>query len=157
MAVDEHIGELRESSWVYLTAHSRNHTGASRPLAQGLADVCESFGFSVFASVDEHASPCENWFEALQHAEVCVIDVGIGSAVGGAELAMAYCSGRPLITLRVHGEQSPPALNAMLARHPATREIAFQNTSDCAEQLQQILSDPVWQKLVRLAPTMEDS
>jgi hypothetical protein len=147
--------EIDESTWVYLGAHhARNRVRADRPFAEMLAEACERAGFAVFARATDPGPRL--WVEALRHAELCVIDVGARSALSGAELAMAYCSGRPLLALRLHGEQPPTALAGIIQSHPAAREIVFEDAADCLTKLHRALTDPAWQQLVRDAAITEE-
>jgi hypothetical protein len=149
-----------ESAWVYLAAHHRDdEVHASQSFAALLTAACERSGFAVYptASADalEQAAP-PHWIDALRHAEVCVIDLGVASAVAGAELAMAYCSGRPVVTLRAEHELLPAALASLTQHHPAVREVVFSDAQDCVAQLSAVLGDPSWQAVVRSA-TLADS
>jgi len=144
---NEQVAELDESVWVYLAANERE---------KDLAGVCEGFGFTVFHGGDRHTETSGTWLEALRHADICIIELGVASTVAGAELAMAYSSGRPLITLRQCEEEPPGALRAMLQGHPGAREVAFEDFADCSEKLRELLGDPTWQHLVRNATAVED-
>jgi hypothetical protein len=94
--------------------------------------------------------------DAVKHAEICVIDVGAASVVAGAELAMAYCSGRPLVALRARDEPLPPALASLTEHHDAVREVIFTDAEDCVAQLGAVLGDPSWQAIVRRATPEDD-
>ncbi len=152
----EHAAEPDESSWVYLAARCGDTAAGERALARSLSDVCEGFGFAVFAGGDDRMESSDAWLEALRHAEICVIELSASSAIVGAELAVACCSGRPLVTLRRHEEETPAALRAMLADHPGAREVAFDDPAECTEKLRRLLGDPAWQQLVRHAAVVED-
>ena len=108
--------EMDESASVYLAAHHRDiDAGSAVSFGELLADTCERFGFVVYrtAACDAEAEvDPPHWVDAVRHAEVCVIDLGAASAIAGAELAMAYCSGRPLVALRARDEPVPAALAA---------------------------------------------
>jgi hypothetical protein len=157
MSTDLHSArpEIDESTWVYLGAHhAQERVQADRPFAQMLAEACERSGFAVFPSGAD-AGP-DRWVEALRHADLCVIDVGARSALSGAELAMAYCCGRPLLALRLRNEQPPGGLADIIGRHPAAREIIFDDAADCLTQLDRVLADPAWQRLLRDAAITEE-
>src|SRR4051794_28591078 len=100
--------EMDESAWVYLAAHHRDdELLGSQPFAELLSHACERLGFAVFPT--ESANPAgdpapPHWVDAVKHADVCIIDLGVSSAVAGAELALAYCSGRPIVALRARHE-----------------------------------------------------
>jgi hypothetical protein len=152
----QHVVEPDESAWVYLAARRGDTAAGQEAFARRLSDVCVGFGFAVFPGGDDRAGPSGAWLEALRHAEVCVIELSAASAIVGAELAVACCSGRPLVTLRRHQEETPAALRAMLADHPATREVAFEDPAECTEKLRRLFGDPAWQQLVRHAAIAED-
>jgi hypothetical protein len=147
------LPEIDESAWVYLAAHHRDEeVHAAEPFAKLLADTCERFGFAVFPTAsagDESEARAPHWFDAVKHAELCVIDLGAGSAVAGAELAMAYCSGRPVVALRAEDEPLPAGLEAITAQHEAVREVVFADAADCVAKLQDVFADPAWQATVR--------
>jgi hypothetical protein len=152
----EHVVELDESAWVYLAA-PRGDTAVSREaFARHLSDVCEGFGFAVFPGGEDRTELSGTWLEALRNAEICIIELSASSAIVGAELAVACCSGRPLVTLRRSAEETPAALRAMLADHPGAREVAFDDVAECTEKLRQLFGDPTWQRLVRHAAVAED-
>lgn len=149
--------ELDESTWVYLAAHQRRLPGTDRTLTECLSEACESLGFAVYAAGSAHpTSATHEWVEALRHAEVCVIDVGAASAASGAELAMAYCSARPVVALRVRHESLPHPIADILENYPAARELVFEDASDCVAQLRQVFADPEWQRTVRSAAIAEE-
>jgi hypothetical protein len=147
--------EIDESSWVYLGAHhAQSRVGSEQSFAHVLAEACERSGFAVYTSNTDVGA--EHWVEALRHAELCVIDVGPRSALSGAELAMAFCSGRPLLALRFRDDPPPVALAGIIENHSAAREIVFDDATDCVAQLSQVLSDPAWQQLLRERTHVED-
>jgi hypothetical protein len=150
------VAERDESVWVYLAANQRALAGSREAFVDGLADVCEGFGFTVFHGGDDRSEASDTWLEALRYADICIIELGAASAVAGAELAMACSSGRPLVVLRRCEEESPAALRAMLAEHSGAREVAFDDFAECSEKLHALLGDPAWQHLVRHATVVED-
>jgi hypothetical protein len=161
MSVGANAGspEVEESIWVYLAVHPRpGATDTDASFFDALADACEGYGFAVFrtAAADDATTFSDRWVEAIRHAEVCVIDVGATTAASGAELALAYSAGRPVVALRLGNEQLPPALRAIMHRHPAVREIVFEDAVDCVAQLGSVFADPEWQHVIRQAAVADD-
>lgn len=149
--------ELDESAWVYLGVARGDASPGVEPFTELLAEACRRSGFAVYAagpSEAPHSGP-PYWVDAVRHAEVCVIDLGSASAAAGAELATAYCAGRPVVALRGRDEVLPAPLASLADHHRAVREVVFDDTHDCIDQLVAVLGDPSWQQVVRSANSVE--
>ncbi len=149
--------DFDESAWVYLGVARGNDSPGRHPFAELLAEACERVGFAVYASGESeapHSGP-PYWVDAVRHAEVCIIDLGAASAVTGAELATAYCSGRPVVALRGRDEVLLAPLASLTDHHRAVREVVFDDAQDCVDQLIALLGDPSWQQVVRSATSAE--
>ena len=143
---------LDESAWVYLAARDDD----SR-FSEMLAEACEHLGFAVYPSEmsDSPGHEPAFWVDAIRHADVCVIDLGAASVLTGAELATAYCTGRPVVALRGRDEVLPASLASLTDHHGRVRQVVFDDAQDCVAQLASVLRDPAWQQVVRSATHAE--
>lgn len=147
-----------EGSWAYLIAPGSDEEGVD-PLRDRVVDACEASGWpTVTRSLAEirHGPDPGDFFEdlrhAVEHADLVVALLGDAESSLDAELAMAYGHRRPIVGIRLAGDDpSSSELQAMLESYERAHLIACDDVDDCASDLRDLFSDSDFALTVRVA------
>lgn len=147
-----------EGSWAYLIAPGAGMRDADR-LRDRVVDACEASGWPIVTrslSEAQDASDPGDFFEdlrhAVEHADVVVALLGCPEGSLDAELAMAYGHRRPIVGVRLTGDDSSNSeLQAMLERYERAHVIACDDVDDCASDLRDLFSNSDFALTVRAA------
>jgi hypothetical protein len=139
------IGELHEGEWIYLSVPFEHLNGSAARMTEGVVATLHACGWPALigASIDGEWSTAAR-LEALRIADACVFDVSTPSADIGAEIAIAFGAGRPVIALEDAARPASRLIAGLIADDSRTRTIVYHDVDDCLAALADTLRDLTW-------------
>lgn len=145
------INEPHEGEWIYVSAPRAHVNGTTEILNERITLTIRSRGWVVLdrgGEGDEDPRREVRRLEALRTADACVVDVSSRSEIVGAEIAIAVCSGRPVIVLEHESRPAAGFISALLDRSRLRRVIRYRDVDDCVDALSRTLEDLEWRQAV---------
>lgn len=148
-----------EGAWIYLIGTEADPKGGEA-LHERLAEACEASGWPVVskrAAGGERSDDPGRLFEeishAVEHADCVVALLGGSTDMADAELALAYSHRRPIVGMRVPGEEDHLAsrVETMLGGYERARVITCDNVAECGAELATAFDDPEFAATIRRA------
>jgi hypothetical protein len=153
------VVEADEGSWVYVSGPLQvSDPRNTVDVCEKLAEAAEGSGWQAYRSyrdlpkVPESSVPLiEQLRYAVDHADVCLLYVGMPSSGVGAELAFACAGKRPVIAVSLQGEQPSLVVSSLLTNYPRARSVVGTDAQECGNQVKLLLADPEFVDIVRQA------
>lgn len=156
---------LDEGAWIYMISPSARRPGDDA-VRERIVETCEAGGWPTvsWSPTDAERSSgdpgplFEGIRHAVEHADCVVALLGGTGETADAELALAYSHRRPIIGMRLSGDEfAASPVEAMLERYERARVISCDDAEGCATALHAVFSDPEFTATIHQAASEQVS